>query len=64
MPQEPFCPKKKFNPYDLTAIAKLRNSHNSSKFDSVSIRKPYESAHSRSAYDLSKRPRRKGFPTK
>ena len=56
MPQKPNDPTIKFNPYDLSAIADIRKSHEEVKSTPVVSKQPYEPEHLSSAYDLSKRP--------
>ncbi len=56
MPQEPTDPLMKFNPYDLSAIADIRNRHEKVQSHPVAQKRPYEPDRHCSAYDLSKRP--------
>ncbi len=55
MSQKPNDPTVKFNPYDLSAIADIRKSHEGVKSTPVVPKQPYEPEHFCSAYDLSKR---------
>jgi len=64
MPQKPVDQTKRLNPYDLSAIADLRNRHSKAKFRPIVSKQPYEPERFLSAYDLSRRPGRKGSSTR
>ena len=64
MCQECTDPRKKFNPYDLSAIAHARNRHDATKSPPAVSKHPYEPEHFSSAYDLSIRPGEKGSSTR